>query len=440
MKATFTKIAVIGLGYIGLPTAAVLASKNLQVTGCDIDANTVNIINNGKVHIVEPALDDLVHQVVSSGKLRAVTKPEAADVFLITVPTPITADKEPDLSYIEAAVASIYDLLQQGNLIILESTSPVGTTDSISRTLAKLRPDLRFPHQDPDHADIFIAYCAERVMPGQILRELVENDRIIGGITPRCTQRAKSLYEIFVKGQCLTTNSRTAEMTKLTENSFRDVNIAFANELSIICDKLQINVWELISLANHHPRVNILQPGPGVGGHCIAVDPWFIVHSSPDEATLIHTARNVNDLKPTFIIAKILEAVRAIENPRIACFGISYKPNTDDLRESPVIHILEYLAKVSSVTVDIVEPNIVKLPPALAGFEQFKLANATTALRQANIILFMVAHNEFKLLNAAEFAGKTVIDVINLAGALMPPVKTRDPLAQWLPEQLARVE
>jgi UDP-N-acetyl-D-mannosaminuronic acid dehydrogenase len=416
MKATFNKIAVIGLGYIGLPTAAILASRELEVVGVDIDANTVNTVNNGKVHIVEPDLDTLVHNVVIAGKLRAVTVPEAADVFLITVPTPITEHEQPDISYVNAAIHSISHLLEKGNLIILESTSPVGTTDNISRRLAEVRSDLIFPHQDAELADIHIAYCAERVMPGQIIRELVENDRIIGGITPRCTLAARSLYELFVKGTCISTNSRTAEMTKLTENSFRDVNIAFANELSVICEKLHINVWELIKLANHHPRVNILQPGPGVGGHCIAVDPWFIVHSAPEEAHIIRTAREVNDSKPLYVIEKILEAGRSLSQPKIACLGITYKPNTDDLRESPVIRILQQLGDSSDFHIDIVEPNISVLPENLRQYAQFALVDCASALAHADIIVMLVAHNEFKRLDLNLLEGKTVIDVVNLLG------------------------
>jgi UDP-N-acetyl-D-mannosaminuronic acid dehydrogenase len=301
----------------------------------------------------------------------------------------------------------------------------VGTTDNISRMLAQLRNDLIFPHQDPENPDIHIAYCAERVMPGQIIRELVENDRIIGGITPACTQHAKSLYELFVKGKCISTNSRTAEMTKLTENSFRDVNIAFANELSIICEKQQINVWELINLANHHPRVNILQPGPGVGGHCIAVDPWFIVHSAPAEAKIIRTAREVNDSKPLLVIEKIQLAARLLEKPRIACLGITYKPNTDDLRESPVIRILQQLGDSSPLEIDIVEPNISALPESLAKYPHFRLVDCETALATADIVVMLVAHNEFKSLNLRMLEGKTVLDVINLLGMQRLPEPAR---------------
>jgi UDP-N-acetyl-D-mannosaminuronic acid dehydrogenase len=415
MKTPHNKISVIGLGYIGLPTAAILASRGMAVVGVDIDTNTVTTINNGKVHIVEPDLDYLVHKVVNSGNLRAVLKPEAADVFLITVPTPLTENQEPDISYIDAAVQSIAPVLAKGNLVILESTSPVGTTNGISAELAALRPDLTFPHQQTDNTDIHIAYCAERVMPGKILRELVENDRVIGGITPACTVKAMSLYQTFVNGECLSTDSRTAEMTKLTENAFRDVNIAFANELSMICDKLGMNVWELIKFANRHPRVNILQPGPGVGGHCIAVDPWFIVNSFPDEAKIIRAAREVNDSKPLFVLDKLMQAASEFTQPRIACLGIAYKPDTNDLRESPVIKILQEFAGKTASKVSIVEPNIKSLPESLAAFPQFELATLASAIETADIIVLMVAHKEFQALNMKNLAGKKFIDLVNVS-------------------------
>jgi UDP-N-acetyl-D-mannosaminuronic acid dehydrogenase len=415
MKVTFNKISVIGLGYIGLPTAAVLASRGFEVVGVDIDANAVRTINNGKIHIVEPDLDFLVHKVVHSGHLRAAMLPEPADVFLITVPTPLADNLEPDISYIESAVKSIAPVLQKGNLVILESTSPVGTTDGISNKLAALRPDLCFPHQQSQLPDIHIAYCAERVMPGRILQELVENDRVIGGITPACTQLAKTLYQSFINGECLLTDSRTAEMTKLTENSFRDVNIAFANELSMICDKLNINVWELIKFANRHPRVNILQPGAGVGGHCIAVDPWFIVHSMPEQAKIIRAAREVNDSKPLFVLEKLMNATHEFKQPRIACLGIAYKADTDDLRESPVIRILEEFGTKTTFKVDIVEPNIKSLPPNLAAFPQFKLANLHEAIASADIVILMVAHREFQLINTMDLSAKKFIDLVNIA-------------------------
>lgn len=327
---SFSKVSVIGLGYIGLPTAAVLASRKLPVVGVDICEKTINTINRGEIHIIEPELDIVVHAAVTEGYLRATQNPEAADVFIIAVPTPFKEGHEPDLSYIKAASLSIAPILKKGDLVILESTSPVGATEQMAGWLASARPDLAFPQSHGEDSDIRIAYCPERVLPGHVLRELVQNDRVIGGMTAKCSAAAVQLYKIFVEGECIVTNSRTAEMCKLTENSFRDVNIAFANELSIICDKLDINVWELIRLANLHPRVNILQPGPGVGGHCIAVDPWFIISQLPEQARLIGTAREINDSKPVWVVEKVRQAVSRFlqEHPEktakdvtIACFG-----------------------------------------------------------------------------------------------------------------------
>ncbi|MGV8683688.1 UDP-N-acetyl-D-mannosamine dehydrogenase [Pseudomonas aeruginosa] len=347
---SFDTISVIGLGYIGLPTAAVFASRRKQVIGVDVNSKAVETINQGKIHIVEPDLDMLVHAAVTNGYLRAVSVPEPADAFLIAVPTPFKEQHEPDLRYIESACKAIAPVLKAGDLVILESTSPVGATEQMSAWLSAERPDLTFPQSHGDASDIRIAHCPERVLPGHVLRELVQNDRVIGGMTATCSAAAASLYKIFVEGECVITNARTAEMCKLTENSFRDTNIAFANELSIICDKLDINVWELIRLANRHPRVNILQPGPGVGGHCIAVDPWFIVSKTPGEARLIRTAREVNDGKPLWVLNKIKMAVaeflqanpeRTAKDVTIACFGLAFKPDIDDLRESPAVSIAQ---------------------------------------------------------------------------------------------------
>jgi UDP-N-acetyl-D-mannosaminuronic acid dehydrogenase len=351
-------ISIIGLGYIGLPTAAVFASRKIKVIGVDVNQKTVDTINRGQIHIVEPDLDMLVHAAITEGYLRATTQPEPADAFLIAVPTPFKSDHngdhEPDLGFIEAASQSIAPVLKAGDLVILESTSPVGATEQMAGWLATARPDLTFPQTHGEASDIRIAYCPERVLPGHVLRELVQNDRIIGGMTPKCSDAAARLYKTFVQGECVITNTRTAEMCKLTENSFRDVNIAFANELSIICDKQGINVWELIKLANRHPRVNILQPGPGVGGHCIAVDPWFIVSAAPEEARLIRTAREVNDSKPEWVIDKVKLAVsdylvanpdKTVKGVTVACFGLTFKPNIDDLRESPSLFIVESISR-----------------------------------------------------------------------------------------------
>lgn len=404
MANTFQTISVIGLGYIGLPTAAVFAQHGVNVIGVDVNEHAVNTINQGKIHIVEPDLDVAVHECVGNGKLRATLTPEAAQAFLIAVPTPFKGnDYEPDLSYIQAACNAIAPVLKQGDLVVLESTSPVGATEQMAEWLAQARPDLTFPQQNGEQSDIRIAHCPERVLPGQVMRELIENDRIVGGMTAKCSQQAVDLYKIFVKGDCIVTNSRTAEMCKLTENSFRDVNIAFANELSIICDKLDINVWELIALANRHPRVNILQPGCGVGGHCIAVDPWFIVNKTPDLAKLIHTARLVNDGKPEWVINKVNDAViaalqstgKAIGELKIACLGLAFKSDIDDLRESPALKITSALAQKYPNQIWAVEPNVDTLPEKLAQ-QNIELVDLAHALAQADVLVLLVDHLPFK--------------------------------------------
>ncbi|MDM7860238.1 UDP-N-acetyl-D-mannosamine dehydrogenase [Alteromonas sp. ASW11-36] len=405
----FEKVSVIGLGYIGLPTAAVIASRGIEVIGVDISENTVNTINSGKVHIVEPDLDMVVQAAVNVGKLRATLTPEPADAFLIAVPTPFKDNYEPDLTYIQSAAKAIAPVLERGNIVILESTSPVGATEKMTDWLAHERPDLTFPNTDGENADIQVAHCPERVLPGKVLEELVSNDRIIGGMTPRCSARAIELYQTFVRGDCITTNSRTAEMAKLTENSFRDVNIAFANELSLICDQLKINVWELIKLANRHPRVNILSPGPGVGGHCIAVDPWFIVHSSPDEAKMIRKAREINDSKPDYVVRQVQEAADQFKKPVIACLGLSFKADIDDLRESPALEITRKLAVEKVGEVIAVEPNISELPDSLSD-EGVSLQPLEKALTKANVLLVLVDHAQFKNMATSDINTKVVVD------------------------------
>ncbi|MGX5698980.1 UDP-N-acetyl-D-mannosamine dehydrogenase [Acinetobacter kookii] len=401
MNNQFKHICVIGLGYIGLPTAATFAAHGIQVTGVDVNQHAVDIINQGRVHIVEPDLDALVKVVVAKGMLSAQTTPVAADAYIVAVPTPFKDNYEPDLKYIEAASKALAPFLNKGNLVILESTSPVGATEQMSAWLSEARPDLSFPQQNGEVSDIRIAHCPERVLPGKVLQELISNDRIIGGMTQLCSTAASDLYKTFVQGGCIKTNARTAEMCKLTENSFRDVNIAFANELSIICDKLDINVWELITLANRHPRVNILQPGPGVGGHCIAVDPWFIVAKTPEQARLIRTAREVNDAKPEWVIdqvkiriAEFLQAnpEKTIKDITVACYGLAFKPDIDDLRESPALEITKKLA-VQGLNILAIEPNIDSLPNMLPN--NIKL----TALKdseKADIHLILVDHKEFR--------------------------------------------
>ena len=351
----FLTISLIGLGYIGLPTAAVLASRMGNVVGVDVNKDVVESITNGNVKTLEPGLTELLAQV-SGSALRAVTTPEAADAFIIAVPPPITDDHKPDISYVRSAALSLAPVLRTGNLIILESTSPVGTTEQMAQWLAEARPDLSFPQQAGDEADVQIAYCPERILPGKMLEELIHNDRIVGGLTRTASDMAATLYRLFVEGEIHITSVRTAELCKLAENSFRDVNIAYANELSMICDKLDIDVEELISLANHHPRVNILQPRCGVGGHCIPVDPWFIVNSAPEEARLIRTAREVNDSKPLWVVEKIKQAIddylkdhpeKNINDMIIGIVGcLGYKPGTDDLRNSPAVQIVHELAKI----------------------------------------------------------------------------------------------
>ncbi|MFM5753445.1 UDP-N-acetyl-D-mannosamine dehydrogenase [Aeromonas veronii] len=394
----FETISVVGLGYIGLPTAAVIASNGIRVIGVDVNQHAVDTINQGKIHIVEPGLEDLVKQAVQNGHLTAHTSPQKADAFLIAVPTPFKGeDHEPDLKYIESASRALAPMLEKGNLVVLESTSPVGATEQMAKWLSEERSDLTFPHTvaEGQTPDIFVAHCPERVLPGQVIRELVENDRIIGGMDKASTEAATQVYKMFVKkGECIATEARTAEMSKLTENAFRDVNIAFANELSLICDQQSINVWELISLANRHPRVNILQPGCGVGGHCIAVDPWFIVNQNPDTAKLIRAARETNDYKPKYVVEQVVKAVESIERPTIACLGLAFKPDIDDLRESPALDITVELAKLG-YNILAVEPNIHELPTKLSALENVKMA-ALNDIEKADSIIILVNHKEFK--------------------------------------------
>lgn len=412
---SFETISVIGLGYIGLPTAAVFASKGKKVVGVDINARAVETINRGAIHIVEPDLDQVVHAAVTRGDLRATTQPEPADAFLIAVPTPFKDDHQPDLRFVKAAAESIAPVLKKGDLVILESTSPVGSTEQMAGWLAAARPDLRFP-QHGETPDVFVAYCPERVLPGQVMVELINNDRVIGGMTPACSARASELYRIFLKGECVETNARTAEMCKLTENSFRDVNIAFANELSLICADQGINVWELIALANRHPRVNILQPGPGVGGHCIAVDPWFIVAQNPELARLIRTAREVNDAKPQWVLDQVKTALaecltqtgKRASDITIACFGLAFKPNIDDLRESPAVGVAQKIAEWHRGTTWVVEPHIAQIADALAG--KAELVPGEQALAQADILVMLVDHRAFRAIDAAQVQQQWIVD------------------------------
>ncbi len=396
MSISDKKICVIGLGYIGLPTASLLGTKGFSVHGVDVSPHVVDTINQGKIHIVEPDLDIMVKSAVNAGNLKAGLEPVEADVFIIAVPTPFKGDYEPDLSFVESATKMISPFVKQGNLVILESTSPVGTTDEV---VAKI---LREDGHDTEKG-IYVAHCPERVLPGRILIELVENDRIVGGVNPLATEKAIEFYNTFVRGEVLATDSRTAEMAKLTENSSRDVSIAFANELSIICDEEGINVWELISLANRHPRVNILNPGPGVGGHCIAVDPWFIVARSPENAKLIKTARLVNDAKPDWVVEKVKSRAEKFKHPVIGCLGLAFKADVDDLRESPSVDIVRKLIKDNVGEVLVSEPNLQK-------HDEFNLLSCEEVLGRADIILLLVDHKEFKGIKTLELNEKVFID------------------------------
>ncbi len=403
-----SKVAVLGLGYIGLPTAAVVARSGAAVLGIDIHEHVVDTVNSGGVHIEEVDLDALVQGVVQRGLLRASTQVEPCDVFMIAVPTPFDADHAPDISHVLAAARSIAAVLKIGDVVILESTSPVGTTDRVRDELEAMRPDLRFPHAGNGAADVAIAYCPERVLPGRILVELIDNDRCIGGITPRCARKALAFYKTFVRGACITTTAKVAEMVKLSENAFRDVNIAFANELSLVSDQLGIDVWDVIRLANRHPRVNILTPGPGVGGHCIAVDPWFIVYSAPALTPLIRTAREVNDGKTAHVVARAA-AMIAASSARVALLGLAFKANVDDFRESPALKVAEALSATFGDRIAIVEPHIAELPASLAT-SGATLVDIDTALAECDTMIVLVDHDIFRSVPADERAGKTVYD------------------------------
>jgi len=379
-----TTICVVGLGYIGLPTASVLATKGYQVYGTDVRTDVVATINQGKIHIKEPDLDILVRSAVNSGQLRAGHEPQPADVFILCVPTPIRPDHSPDLTYVEQACQAIRDHVRPGNLIILESTSPPRTTEDLVVPMA-------IPEGMKVGEDVFVAHCPERVLPGRILLEVVQNDRVVGGVTPRCTDRALRFYTSFVNGDVLPTNSTAAEVTKLVENSYRDVNIAFANELSILADQLGIDAWEIIELANRHPRVNILSPGPGVGGHCISVDPWFLVHAQPDLTPLIRTAREVNDRKPSHVVRHVTELAKQFSEPRIGCLGLTYKADVDDLRESPSLEIVRALRETRVGEVLPCDPLV-----SSERFQEFALYSLEYLLENANILVLLTDHKAFK--------------------------------------------
>ncbi len=407
--ATDPKVAVLGLGYIGLPTAAVIARTGARVLGVDVTPSVVDTVNSGRVHIEEVDLDGLVSGVVARGALRASLQIEPADVFVIAVPTPFDADHAPNIGYVLQAATTIATVLKAGDTVILESTSPVGTTEQVRDLLARLRPDLKVPGRTGEQADVAIAYCPERVLPGRILVELIDNDRVIGGVTPRCARKALGFYRRFVRGACVTTTARAAEMTKLTENAFRDVNIAFANELSLVADRMGVDVWEVIRLANRHPRVNILSPGPGVGGHCIAVDPWFLVHAAPEETPLIRTARGVNDGKVEHVIARASALIEQRPGAPVALLGLAFKANIDDFRESPALKVAEALCARFGARVRVVEPHARALPAALAATGA-TLTDIDTALETCPAMIVLVDHDVFRSVPLDERAGKLVYD------------------------------
>lgn len=407
------KVTVLGLGYIGLPTAALIARSGSKVTGIDVNQHVVDTVNNGKVHIEEVDLDGLVQGVVARGSLVASIEVAPADVFVIAVPTPHDEKHRPDITHVLSAARALAPKLAAGNLVILESTSPVGTTEKVATLLAELRPDLKVPGACTGAADIFVAYCPERVLPGRILVELVDNDRCIGGITPRCARRAMTFYRQFVRGACVTTSARAAEMVKLVENSYRDVNIAFANELSMMAEHMGVDAWEVIRLANRHPRVNILQPGPGVGGHCIAVDPWFLVHGAPDHSRLIRTAREVNLAKTAHVIGATEMLVSQHPNARVACLGLAFKPNIDDFRESPAVEVAAALARRFGKQIEIVEPYARGLPMEFVGTGA-ELIDLDSALAGCDVLIVLVDHDLFKSIPIEERGDKVIYDTRGL--------------------------
>jgi UDP-N-acetyl-D-mannosaminuronic acid dehydrogenase len=408
-------LAVIGLGYIGLPTAVALATRGVDVIGVDINEATVKAVSNGEVPFVEPDLAVGVSGAVSMGHLTATTEVPHADAYIIAVPTPFLDDHAADMSYVRAAVEKIAPRLQGGETIILESTSPPGSTEGISRWLAELRPDLVFPHTSEGVPDVYIAHCPERVLPGRIMIEMITNDRVVGGVTRRCAERAAAIYRVFCQGQILLSDAASAEMAKLVENAYRDVNIAFANELSLISESLELDVWEVIRLANHHPRVNVLTPGPGVGGHCIAVDPWFIVGAAPSLTKLIRTARDINDHKPHHVAQQVVAKTGRFKNPTVACLGLAYKANVDDMRESPAVDIVQDIASaLPELDIRVSEPFLKRLPDSLAECPNVRLQSAAEAITDADIVVLLVDHDHFRSLSRSRLAGKVVYDTRGL--------------------------
>ena len=407
----FKTIAVVGLGYIGLPTAAAIATRGIDVIGVDVNPSTIDSVNRGEVLFAEPDLAVAVSGAVARGLLTAQKKMPEADVFILAVPTPFVEDHQADLTYVRAAAEAVAPVLKGGEVVILESTSPPGTTRQLSSWLAHLRPDLKFPTYGLGRPDVFVAHCPERVLPGRIMIEMVTNDRVVGGLTTECAERAADVYRTFCQGEIALTDADSAELAKLAENAFRDVNIAFANEMALVCDQLKVDVWEVIRMANRHPRVNILSPGPGVGGHCIAVDPWFIVGAAPEAAKLIRTAREVNDARPHQVVAQVVERAHRLVNPVIACLGLTFKANVDDVRESPALQIVEELASVlPTARIVAVEPHLDQLPEALANMANVEAGKTESAINEADIVLLLVEHAEFCVVRRNLLQGKILFD------------------------------
>lgn len=404
-------VAVVGLGYIGLPTAVMLAAQGTEVVGVDVNEHTIEMVNRGELPFVEPDLETSLSGVVARGRLTATTEVPEADAYIIAVPTPFLPDHTADLSYVESAVRAVAPKLRPGAIVVIESTSPPGTTATVTEWLTALRPDLKLPRPGGAHPDIHVAHCPERVLPGSIMVEMVLNDRVVGGITPQCAEKAAAIYRVFCQGEIQLCDAASAEMAKLVENSYRDVNIAFANELSMICDRIGLDVWEVIKLANRHPRVNILNPGPGVGGHCIAVDPWFIVGAAPDLARLVRTAREVNDSKPHYVVDHVVRSVSRFREPEVACLGITFKANVDDVRESPAVEIVHMLAeKLPDVTINVADPLVSGLPAALRDYPNVTFVNPATAVAKSDVVLLLVDHDAFRSVNRPMLDGKVVFD------------------------------
>ncbi|KQY45919.1 UDP-N-acetyl-D-mannosaminuronic acid dehydrogenase [Rhizobium sp. Root483D2] len=405
------RLAILGMGYIGLPTAVVIATRGVDVIGVDINPATVAALSRGEVPFVEPDLAVAVSGAVAMGRLTATTETPEADAFIIAVPTPFNEDRTADLSYVKTAAEQIAPMLKSGNIVVLESTSPPGTTQKIGDWIGALRPDLRMPRDGETGADIFIAHCPERVLPGRIMIEMITNDRVVGGLTPRCAEKAASIYRLFAQGEILLTDAASAEMAKLVENAYRDVNIAFANEISLISESLHIDVWEVIRLANRHPRVNILSPGPGVGGHCIPVDPWFIVSAAPTLSRLIRIAREVNDHRPHHVAGQVVEKAKRFRAPTVACLGLTFKANVDDVRESPAIEVVGLIAaSLPDVDILVADPYVSVMPPLLAKYDNLRLEGAYQAVERADIVVLLVEHEPFKAMRHTRLTGKVIYD------------------------------